>query len=629
MIKKNKLMKTRVVNDNNNPIFYNTLETYFFSADIDWSPPVVLEIFDEDTGVFESDDYIGRTVVFLHLAKDAVSRNDDVPRPQWFPVKMGFREDEPAMGQLLVSFSVINPNEQFRRSLNSIRLAPPCDEYQITINVLGLRNLESPGILPVRKPFIHFMLQSLLPPSRSHAIENISTQPSATGSDPTISTVVKFKIWLPNDSLYCPSLTCGVYDYIFKGMAQPLIGSFEIDFGQLQKDTNREFEEQNEKTIEIIKALEQKVRDAEETKQQLEKKREEGRKEKEKEEEMKRTLREIEEKKKREGLALQTTNNLLKNLAKKSREAKYKYVTLDEEGEDIEMGVLEATEGEHETLKKLRKSSLKGEKKEESKEEQKDNIFTKMIEVEEIQEDEHVEKNIAKQLMSEKIEKKMALKNNRTIRMKKMFKQMKLVGKNVVFPNYEYDERLMIHREGIPPPKEVYIAVGYDQKHDSKQKHYRRFYEDELENIEEVMPKSPFNNFIIKRGQSRGLSKGWFWQKRNTDESDQVSTVKEVGEFKAIVSVVNKNIDEELKLVKQTRIDILKQTLNNLSQKLFDEPFNFDYDTLVSAEGRELFAAKLQQMGCENLNIHKYFSLINYQEELSKIIIPSCIPVSF
>jgi hypothetical protein len=202
-----KLMKTRVVDDNNNPIFYNTLETFFYSADFDWSPPIVLDIYDQDTGTFDSDDFIGRSVIFIDKAQSSISRNDSVPTPQWFPIKMGFSENEPAIGQLLASFSILNPKEKFVRSLDSIRLAPHCDEYQITINVLGLRNLESPGILPIRKPFINFMLRSLLPPSRSHAVENITTQPSATGPNPTISTVVKFKIQLPNDPLYCPSLT--------------------------------------------------------------------------------------------------------------------------------------------------------------------------------------------------------------------------------------------------------------------------------------------------------------------------------------------------------------------------------------------------------------------------------------
>jgi len=37
-------------------------------------------------------------------------------------------------------------------------------EFTVEINALGLRNLHSFGLLPVKKPFIKFNLRSLLPP---------------------------------------------------------------------------------------------------------------------------------------------------------------------------------------------------------------------------------------------------------------------------------------------------------------------------------------------------------------------------------------------------------------------------------------------------------------------------------
>lgn len=199
-----KKIKTRTVFDNNNPIFYQSIESYFYSAELDWSPPIILEIFDADSGTFDTDDFIGRSII--KLSEASLSYNEEIPRPQWHPVKLGYGKDEPTMGQILVSFNVLEPKKAFKKSLDSIRLTPACEEYEITINVLGLRNLQSPGVLPVRKPFVKFMLRSLLPPSKANAIDNIETQPFATGADPTISTVLKFKISLPNDSLYCPSL---------------------------------------------------------------------------------------------------------------------------------------------------------------------------------------------------------------------------------------------------------------------------------------------------------------------------------------------------------------------------------------------------------------------------------------
>jgi hypothetical protein len=43
-------------------------------------------------------------------------------------------------------------------------------EYTIEINALGLRNLQSFGLMPVKKPFIKFNLRSLLPPEKAKAV---------------------------------------------------------------------------------------------------------------------------------------------------------------------------------------------------------------------------------------------------------------------------------------------------------------------------------------------------------------------------------------------------------------------------------------------------------------------------
>ena len=90
--------------------------------------------------------------------------------------------------------------------------------------------------------------------------------------------------------------------------------------------------------------------------------------------------------------------------------------------------------------------------------------------------------------------------------------------KNVILPKYAFDERLKIHREVNPPPASLFIGLGYNANKDENKKHYRRYYPDELENVKEVIPKLPFFESIIRRGQSRGASAGWF-SKPITDDS--------------------------------------------------------------------------------------------------------------
>lgn len=38
---------------------------------------------------------------------------------------------------------------------------------------------------------------------------------------------------MPVDPLYCPALTCAVYDYLFMGLSQPLLGTFVLDLSSI------------------------------------------------------------------------------------------------------------------------------------------------------------------------------------------------------------------------------------------------------------------------------------------------------------------------------------------------------------------------------------------------------------
>ena len=56
------------------------------------------------------------------------------------------------------------------------------------------------------------MVKSLTDPKTSGQMQNIKTLPAESGSNPNINSVVKFNIPLPTDELYCPALSCTVYD---------------------------------------------------------------------------------------------------------------------------------------------------------------------------------------------------------------------------------------------------------------------------------------------------------------------------------------------------------------------------------------------------------------------------------
>ena len=68
-------------------------------------------------------------------------------------------------------------------------------------------------------------------------------------------------------------------------------------------------------------------------------------------------------------------------------------------------------------------------------------------------------------------------------------------------PEYKLDERLGVNREVNLPPSSLYIGLGWDPTPESRKRHYRRYYAQELEKVKEVMPVvSPFASYDIMRG---------------------------------------------------------------------------------------------------------------------------------
>lgn len=125
-------------------------------------------------------------------------------------------------------------------------------EFGVSMNILGLRGLQSPGILPVKKAFLQFNLKSMVPPALGTSLENIRTEPRMAGSDPTLNTLIEFKAPLPVDVLFCPRMACSVFDNIAMGYSQPLIGTFTIPIGDLMHELIKERKEESEALANVV-----------------------------------------------------------------------------------------------------------------------------------------------------------------------------------------------------------------------------------------------------------------------------------------------------------------------------------------------------------------------------------------
>lgn len=84
-------MKTKIIEDSLNPIYFETVELLYDMADIENAPPIVFNIWDRDSGIVDSDDYLGRSVIYLDEAasnleddeQDERTRDNKVPKPRW------------------------------------------------------------------------------------------------------------------------------------------------------------------------------------------------------------------------------------------------------------------------------------------------------------------------------------------------------------------------------------------------------------------------------------------------------------------------------------------------------------------------------------------------------------------
>ena len=72
------------------------------------------------------------------------------------------------------------------------------------------------------------------------------------GTDPTLNTLIEFNAPLPEDDLFCPKMSCSVFDSVVMGLSQPLIGTFTIPIGQLMHDLAAERLSETEALEEVV-----------------------------------------------------------------------------------------------------------------------------------------------------------------------------------------------------------------------------------------------------------------------------------------------------------------------------------------------------------------------------------------
>lgn len=111
--------KTKHIEDNINPLFYTTMElNYEVNTDnIDDMPPLIIDVWDKDFGL-DGDDFLCRAII--PISEASYTEDNDVPTPKWHHMRM--KKGAPSCGEILVSFSIVEDDFNFKTQLSYVDL---------------------------------------------------------------------------------------------------------------------------------------------------------------------------------------------------------------------------------------------------------------------------------------------------------------------------------------------------------------------------------------------------------------------------------------------------------------------------------------------------------------------------
>jgi hypothetical protein len=176
----------------------------------------------------------------------------------------------------------------------------------------------------------------------------------------------------------------------------------------------------------------------------------------------------------------------------------------------------------------------------------------------------------------------------------------KNASKIIIQVKPELDKRLevLVEQKKDQPPPSLFIGLGYNKVSPAKEdRHYRRYYPDELEQVKEVIPRKPFHEESIYRGASQG-AKGWLSSmfKKNS-ANGAVEEKQEVGYFKGLIKAYNKAEMAMTVIGTQERNNLVLKLLHELYQRKKGQPMSFNFDKLETFEGRGKFTTMMEELG--------------------------------
>ena len=200
-------------------------------------PILLTEILDYDK--IGKNDLLGSSFIWL---SDSPCRLNDTKmiKPKWHQLYLP-KSNSP-QGEILLSFYIFDKNN--RNKFREINPVPETILYSLDINILGLRDIKPLSMLPIKKAYIKFDMNSLnISGNKEDTLQPRITQPKDKGSNPTINSAIKLDLKLPKEEIFMPQLQCEVCDYIFSGLMNPTLGLFLLNIKSIIEETNKQIQE--------------------------------------------------------------------------------------------------------------------------------------------------------------------------------------------------------------------------------------------------------------------------------------------------------------------------------------------------------------------------------------------------
>ena len=226
-----KTVSTQVVKCSLNPLWLirKVIDTEIYQVEGEtFLAPLVVKVFDHDDGGLLSSD----SLEFLGMA--AIPMEDMTPRanyglfknPEWYNLRYS---DTEGFGKILMSYTLHPVTIPIPQTLGPLIEPSMVRDYMVKIKILGLRDLQSPGLFEISRAKIILDASSLKSGGNGgDYYSKLTCLCKDSGPNPTVGKVMNMESKLFKLDYGKPTITCTIFDVALFGLSNSSLGTFEI-----------------------------------------------------------------------------------------------------------------------------------------------------------------------------------------------------------------------------------------------------------------------------------------------------------------------------------------------------------------------------------------------------------------